>query len=80
MCTVYFMHASGGHKRALDPLRLEFQMVVNCCVGAEENPVFFPDEPSLQPPGGSFQELVFCSTLVSRELTQVIRLASQLSP
>ena len=29
--------ACGGQKRASDPLELELQMVVSCCVGAEIN-------------------------------------------
>lgn len=38
MCMVFCLHvgsADGDQKRALDPLKLELQMVVNYFVGAE---------------------------------------------
>ena len=34
MCTMRISGAHRGQKRALDPLELELQMVVNCRVGA----------------------------------------------
>lgn len=56
MCTACMLGISGGRRRALDPLGLELQMVVNHRVGArtspgplEEQPVLLFAEPSVQP-------------------------------